>query len=94
MLQHFGYLSQIAKTKQMHIAQFMIGSMNYIFTLLSSILYSTEKEGEALALMKPAIEIWLEFLAKAREMYPRALDSVDMVDNEVMALFRKKTVNS
>ena len=27
-------------------------------------------------------------------MVTRALDSVDMVDNEVMALFRKKTVNS
>ena len=49
---------------------------------------------ETLALMQPAIELWLEFLGKVREMYPRALDSVDMVDNEVMALFRKKTVNS
>ena len=63
--------------------------MNYVFTLLSSILYSFEGEEETLALMKPAIELWLEFLAKVREMYPRALDSVDMIDNEVMALFRK-----
>lgn len=89
MLRNFGYLAQISATRQQHISQTMIGSMNYVFTLLSSILYSFEGEEETLALMKPAIELWLEFLAKAREMYPMALDSVDMIDNEVMALFRK-----
>lgn len=89
MLRNFGYLAQISATRQQHISQTMIGSMNYVFTLLSSILYSFEGEEETLVLMKPAIELWLEFLAKVREMYPRALDSVDMIDNEVMALFRK-----
>ena len=44
MLRNFGYLSQIAATRQQHIAQVMIGSMNYVFTLLSSILYSFEDE--------------------------------------------------
>lgn len=90
MLRNFGYLAQISATRQQHISQTMVGSMNYVFTLLSSILYSFEGEEETLALMKPAIEIWLEFLGKAREMYPKALDSVDMIDNEVMTLFRKK----
>lgn len=90
MLRNFGYLAQISATRQQHIAQVMIGSMNYVFTLLSSILYSFEGEEETLVLMKPAIELWLEFLAKVREMYPKALDSVDMNDNELMALFRKK----
>jgi len=85
MLRNFGYLAQIAATRQQHISQTMVGSMNYVFTLLSSILYSFEGEEETLALMKPAIELWLEFLGKVREMYPRALDSVDMIDNEVMA---------
>ncbi|MBL0511317.1 6-hydroxymethylpterin diphosphokinase MptE-like protein [Aeromonas media] len=89
MLRNFGYLAQISSTRQQHISQTMIGSMNYVFTLLSSILYSFKGEEETLVLMKPAIELWLEFLAKVREMYPRALDSVDMIDNEVMALFRK-----
>lgn len=91
MLRNFGYLAQISATRQQHIAQVMIGSMNYVFTLLSSILYSFEGEEETLVLMKPAIELWLEFLAKVREMYPKALDSVDMNDNELMALFRKKS---
>ena len=90
MLRNFGYLAQIAATRQQHISQTMVGSMNYVFTLLSSILYSFEGEEETLVLMQPAIELWLEFLGKVREMYPRALDSVDMIDNEVMALFRKK----
>ncbi len=92
MLRNFGYLAQIAATRQQHISQTMVGSMNYVFTLLSSILYSFEGEEETLVLMKPAIDLWLEFLEKAREMYPKALDSVDMIDNEMMALFRKKTV--
>lgn len=89
MLQGFIYLTQIASTKQRHIAQTMIGSMNYFFTLLSSILYTVEDEEKALMLIQPAINLWLEFLGKAREMYPKALDSVDMIDNEVMELFRK-----
>ncbi|MGL5813383.1 MAG: motility associated factor glycosyltransferase family protein [Aeromonas sp.] len=89
MLLNFSYLNLIAKTQQMHITQFMIGSMNYIFTLLSSILYSFEGEDETLDLMKPAINYWLDFLKTAREMYPMALDSVDMIDNDVVDLFRK-----
>ncbi|MEG0006827.1 MAG: 6-hydroxymethylpterin diphosphokinase MptE-like protein [Aeromonas sp.] len=90
MLRNFGYLAQIAATRQQHISQTMVGSMNYVFTLLSSILYSFEGEEGTLMLMKPAIELWLEFLAKVREMYPKAFDSVDMNDNELMELFRKK----
>jgi len=89
MLRNFGYLVQINQTGQPHIAQMMRGSMNYFFTVLSSILYSFEGEEKTLALMKPAIEIWLEFMQKAKEMYPKALDSVDMVDNEMMKLYRK-----
>ncbi|BCR29630.1 hypothetical protein KAM448_27480 [Aeromonas caviae] len=88
MLRNFGYLEQIFATRQQHIARTMIGSMNYVFTLLSSILYSFEGEEETLMLMQPAIGLWLEFLEKAKEMYPQALDSVDMIDNEVMNLFR------
>ncbi|HEH9416811.1 TPA: motility associated factor glycosyltransferase family protein [Aeromonas sobria] len=89
MLRNFGYLSQIASTHQKHISQVMIGSMNYIFTMLSSILYSFEGEEETMVMMKPAINLWLEFLEKARDIYPMAIDSVDLVDNEWMKFFRK-----
>ncbi|MCE9849923.1 DUF115 domain-containing protein [Aeromonas allosaccharophila] len=89
MLRNFGYLAQIAATRQQHITQTMIGSMNYVFTLLNSILYSFEGEEKTLTLMKPAISLWLEFLSVMKDMYPKALDSVDMIDNEVMTLFRK-----
>lgn len=89
MLSNFGYLAQITDTMQRHIAKMMIGSMNYIFTRLSCALYSFEGEEETLTLMKPAIELWLEFLKTVKDVYPKALDSVDMIDNEVMKLFRK-----
>lgn len=89
MLRHFNYLHEISKTQQMHIAIFMIGSMNYVFTLLSTIAYSFEGEEETLSLMAPAINIWLDFLRTAKKMYPMALDSVDMIDNGVVDLFRK-----
>jgi hypothetical protein len=89
MLRNFGYLSQISATRQKHISQIMIGSMNYVFTILSSILYTFEGEEKTMELMKPAINLWLDFLAKIRNMYPRAFESVDMVDNEIMSYFRK-----
>ncbi|MNG82506.1 hypothetical protein D3C79_412080 [compost metagenome] len=90
MLRNFGYLAQIAATKQQHIAQVMIGSMNYVFSLLSTLLYSFEGEEKTLELMEPAIDLWLGFLSKVRDMYPRALDSVDMIDDhQTMDLFKK-----
>ncbi len=89
MLRNFGYLSQITSTQQKHIAQVMIGSMNYVFTILSSILYSFEGEETTIELMAPAINLWIEFLEKARDMYPMAMDSTDLVDNEWMKFFRK-----
>ena len=90
MLRNFGYLAQIAATKQQHIAQVMIGSMNYVFSLLSTLLYSFEGEEKTLELMEPAIDLWLEFLSKVKDMYPRALDSVDMIDDhQTMDLFKK-----
>ncbi|AGM43661.1 hypothetical protein V428_09655 [Aeromonas hydrophila subsp. hydrophila AL09-71] len=89
MLRHFNYLHKIATTQQKHITIFLIGSMNYVFTLLTSIAYSFDGEEKTLSLMKPAINIWLDFLRTAKEMYPMALDSVDMIDNDVVDLFRK-----
>lgn len=89
MLRHFSYLHQIANTRQRHITIFMIGSMNYVFTLLTSIAYSFDGEEKTLSLIKPAINIWLDFLRATKEMYPMALDSVDMVDNHIVDLFRK-----
>lgn len=90
MLRNFSYLIQIDRTKQRHVAQMLIGSMNYFFTLLSSILYSFEDEEEALMQMVPAIDLWLMFLRETKNMYPQALDSVDMIsDHEMMHLFKK-----
>ncbi len=88
MLRHFGYLSQIAASRQKHISQTLIGSINYVFTLLSSLLYSFEGEEETLNIMAPAISLWIEFLSKMKEMYPKALDSVDMIDNDIITLFK------
>ncbi|QWL58316.1 motility associated factor glycosyltransferase family protein [Aeromonas jandaei] len=89
MLRNFGYLTQIAGTRQQHITQTIMGSMNYVFTLLNSILYSFEGEEKTLELMMPAISLWLDFLSVMKDMYPKALDSVDMIDNELITLFRK-----
>lgn len=89
MLKHFAYLGQIVETRQRLIAQMLSGSMNYIFTLLSATLYSCEEEEDALNLMTPAIGLWIEFLQKARELYPNALDSIDMIDDETINLFKR-----
>ncbi|MBL0646012.1 6-hydroxymethylpterin diphosphokinase MptE-like protein [Aeromonas caviae] len=89
MLKHFSYLDQIAETKQRLITQMLSGSMNYMFTLLSATLYSCEEEGKSLHLMKPAVSLWIEFLQKAREMYPNAFDSVDMVYDETINLYKR-----
>lgn len=67
----------------------LYGSMNHMFAMLSSILYLFNEEEKALAMMKPAIELWLNFLHKAQEIYPNALNSVDTFDDEMVNLYKK-----
>jgi len=77
-------------TKNRIIAQMLYGSMNHMFAMLSSILYLFNEEEKALAMMKPAIELWLNFLHKAQEIYPNALNSVDTFDDEMVNLYKSQ----
>jgi len=68
----------------------LYGSMNHMFAMLSSILYLFKEEEKTLAMMKPAIEIWLDFMRKAKEMYPNALNSIDTFDDEMVNLYKSQ----
>lgn len=89
MLHQYGYLVQISETMQRHIYKMLVGSMNYVFALVNMMLYRYQNEEENLRIVAQAIEIVVAYLRKTQQVYPHALDGVDLVDNEVISLFKR-----
>ena len=88
MLKQYSYMSEIANSRQRHISKMLVGTLNYIFSLVSTNLYRFEEEKETLDALQQSISIMQDYFKAAKVMYPKALDSVDMVDNSIMNLFR------
>lgn len=89
MQTQYKYLMFIATTDKMHIHRMLVGTFNYVFAVINSMLYQFENENDTLLLIEDAKKIIMEYFIKAKEMYPKALDSVDMVDNEIIMLFKQ-----
>ena len=90
MLHQYGYLIEISETMQRHIYKMLVGSMNYMFALVNMILYRYEDEQKNIAIIVQVVEVVIAYLKKVQQVYPHALDGVDMVDNEVISLFKGK----
>ena len=73
----------------MHIYKVLIGSVNYAFTIINSSAYLLDDEEKTELLLADVISIFIEYFNKMKEIYPKAFNSVDMVENEqIMDLFR------
>ena len=66
----------------------LVGTLNYAFTLVSVSLYRFEDEDKTLEVIRELSDIVKDYFTTAKNMYPQALDSIDMVDNSIMNLFR------
>lgn len=89
MLRQYAYMGIIANSYQRHIYKMLIGTMNYVFSLAAANLYRFESDTQTLEHMKNVAKIMQEYFMAAKAMYPKALESVDVVDNSIMELFRK-----
>lgn len=94
MLKQYSYLGVIANSYQRHIYKMLIGTLNYVFSLVGMSLYRYESDKETLNVIRESTLIMQEYFKAAKQMYPKALDSVDEVDNSIMDLFRKPKVSS
>ena len=89
MQRQYEYLKIIAGTRQHHIHRMLIGTLNYVFSIVSVLAYQFENEEETMVFVKKAIEIVQSYLIKAKELYPNALSFVDDCKPEILNAFRK-----
>lgn len=89
MTRHYGYLNEVSESMQRHIYKMLIGSMNYAFSSVNSLLYRFEDEQETLRVVRDAIGIVQNYLRDIQRIYPKAFSSIDQVDHAVIDLLRK-----
>lgn len=93
MQKHFEYLTYISETRQHHIHRVLVGSINYFFSFINTIMYSFEDDGMGEKIVKPAIDIMVEFFKTMKSTYPEALNFVDESDCEIVHLYRKNAIS-
>jgi hypothetical protein len=89
MQRHYDYLNYLLTTKQSHIHRVLVGSINYFFSFLTTMLYSFNDECIFNKVMSDARNIFIDFLKKTRIMYPTACKHMDNCDLEVTSHFRR-----
>ena len=89
MMRHYAYLHAVSESMQRHIYKMLIGSMNYAFSAVNTMLYRYEDEQATLILVREAIGIVQEYLRAIGRIYPKALESIDRVDHAVIDLLRR-----
>lgn len=89
MSRQYGYIQAIANSRNSHITRFLIGTFNYLFSFIATFTYVFENETDALTAVDEALVIFREYLTKTKILYPKALDSADSVDCEIISFYRK-----
>ncbi|WP_429040224.1 motility associated factor glycosyltransferase family protein [Aeromonas media] len=92
MQKHFEYLVYISETRQHHIHRVLVGSINYFFSFINTIMYSFDDDDMDEQVVRPAIEIMIDFFKIMKATYPEALNFIDESDCEIVHLYRKNVV--
>lgn len=89
MMLHYSYLNAVSESMHRHLYKMIIGSMNYAFSSVNTMLYRYEDEEETMRVVREAISIVQDYLREMQHIYPKALSSIDQVDHAVIDLLRK-----
>ncbi|MNC47653.1 hypothetical protein D3C75_967240 [compost metagenome] len=92
MQKHFEYLVYISETRQHHIHRVLVGSINYFFSFINTIMYSFDDDDMDEQVVRPAIEIMIDFFKTMKATYPEALNFIDESDCEIVHLYRKNAI--
>ena len=91
MLQHYGYVTGLSNTDMMHVYRMLAGTLNYVFTCISTAAFCLEDESETAILLNKIIDVFVGYIDYMIDTYPHAFDRIDEYDNSsVMELFIKK----
>ena len=88
MMHQYGYLNAVSGTIQRHISKMLIGSINYAFSSVNTMLYRYEDEQATLRVVREAINIVQNYLRDIQSIYPKALERVDQTNHSVISLLR------
>ncbi|GAA4496703.1 motility associated factor glycosyltransferase family protein [Pseudaeromonas paramecii] len=94
MQRQFGYLVYLAGTRSQHIYRVLIGTVNYLFALLSTALYLFDDETVTAKMMNELIAIMIEYLEETKVKYPQALVTKDTIDCEIVKLYRNNSTSN
>ncbi|WP_457936597.1 motility associated factor glycosyltransferase family protein [Aeromonas veronii] len=89
MQRHYDYLNYFLSTRQSHIHRILVGSINYYFSFITTILYSFNESDAYMKLLNEAKCIVINFMREIKRMYPYALSHVDKNNLEIIGHFRK-----
>ncbi len=89
MQRQYEYMKILADTRQHHIHRVLIGTLNYVFSLVSVLAYRFEDETKTMEFVAKGVKIIQEYLTKTKELYPHALECQDTSDYELLKHFRK-----
>ncbi|KWR68434.1 hypothetical protein ATO50_04405 [Aeromonas hydrophila] len=93
MMHHFSYLDAVSQSRQRHIYKVLVGSMNYMYSILNVITYRYENDNETLQALSAAIDVVKDYLCEMKTMYPQATKMTDNIDHQVLDLFRASKIN-
>lgn len=93
MQKHFEYLTYVSATRQAHIHRVLVGSINYYFSFINTIIYTFDDVNMKDDIVVPAIGIMIDFFEVVRASYPKALDFIDDLDCEILEFYRKGSIN-
>ena len=89
MQRQYEYIRMLANSRQHHIHRVLIGTLNYVFSMVSVLAYRFENEAETMSFVQKGVTVIQEYLAKTKELYPHALECLDTSDYKMLKHFRK-----
>lgn len=89
MQRQYEYMRELSKTRQHHIHRVLVGTLNYVFSLVSILAYRFENETETLIFIRKGISVIQEYLEKTKLLYPEALSFIDNNESPSTKFFRK-----
>ncbi|MFQ2808068.1 6-hydroxymethylpterin diphosphokinase MptE-like protein [Aeromonas caviae] len=89
MQKHFEYLIYISETNMAHVYRTLVGSINYYFSFINTIIYTFDDVNMKEDVVIPAIGIMIDFFEVMRISYPKALEFIDDSESEILDLYRR-----
>lgn len=88
MQKQYDFLRLIGETKERQVYRFLVGTVNYVFSILCVLAYRYEDEEKSMIYAAQAIKLIQSYLLATKERYKEAIHFVDSSDYDFVSLYR------